>query len=46
MRREHRKLACAQLARVTSTHPLMRRLRLRIKALGSPVNKGDLLPTS
>ena len=45
MRWEHHKLTRAQLARVTSARPLVGRLRLRIRALGSPLNKGDLLPT-
>jgi len=43
VRWERLKLTRARLAPVTNTRPLVRRLTLRIRALGSPVNKGDLL---
>ena len=46
MRWEHHRLTRAQLARVTSTRPLVRRLALRMRALGSSANRGNGSPPS
>ena len=46
MRWEHLKLTRARLAHVTNTRPLVRRLRLRIRVLGSSVNRGNGSPVA